>query len=171
MTDIKSGFLGSLELKPWGWPAMGGTFSSGKNNSLRSDIFSRQKMYPPPPSFGLRDWVLGREKKGICISRYLMGISARGGRWIFRRKRCLSEASSFSKKNSTVHPASPPLNRQATRRGNQINSMATAVPSPPPIHSEATPRFSPRCFRALIRVTMIREPEEPIGCPRAQAPP
>jgi len=25
-----------------------GTFSSGKNNSLRSDIFSRQKRYPTP---------------------------------------------------------------------------------------------------------------------------
>ncbi len=48
---------------------------------------------------------------------------------------------------------------------------ATAVPSPPPMHSVATPRFWPRAFSACISVTMMRAPLAPIGWPSAQAPP
>jgi len=44
-----------------------------------------------------------------------------------------------------------------------ISSIATAVASPPPIQTPAIPRFRPRCFRALIRVTNIRAPDAPIG--------
>ena len=45
----------------------------------------------------------------------------------------------------------------------QASSIATAVASPPPIHKAATPRCKPRCFKACIRVTIIREPVEPMG--------
>ena len=50
-------------------------------------------------------------------------------------------------------------------------SIAIAVPSPPPIHRVAIPRFFPCLRSAPIKVTMIRAPEAPIGCPKAQAPP
>src|SRR5690554_687019 len=105
------------------------------------------------------------------------------GVFFWQGKRCLSEASCFSQKKNTPYPAYPPLNQQARSPSNppppsqraqsrtQTTSMATAVASPPPMHSDATPRLRPRCLRALIRVMMIREPDEPIGWPRAQAPP
>lgn len=44
-----------------------------------------------------------------------------------------------------------------------IISIAIAVPSPPPMHSEAMPRLPPVFFKAPIRVTMMRAPEAPIG--------
>ena len=39
------------------------------------------------------------------------------------------------------------------------------------MQSEAMPRFRPFCLRAFSRVTMIRVPLAPIGCPSAVAPP
>ena len=63
------------------------------------------------------------------------------------------------------------LHHRCFRKQPQTNSMATAVASPPPMHSEATPRLPPVCCRALIRVMMMREPVEPTGWPWAQAPP
>ena len=48
--------------------------------------------------------------------------------------------------------------------------MATAVASPPPMHSEATPRRRPYFSSAASNVTRIRAPEAPIGWPSAQAP-
>src|SRR5690606_38073701 len=53
----------------------------------------------------------------------------------------------------------------------QASSIAIAVASPPPMHSEATPRLSPRAFSACSRVTMRRAPLAPIGWPKATAPP
>src|SRR6056300_235103 len=50
-------------------------------------------------------------------------------------------------------------------------SNAMAVPSPPPIQIAATPRLTSRRSIALSNVTIIRAPEAPIGCPKAQAPP
>ena len=50
-------------------------------------------------------------------------------------------------------------------------------PPPPPsprrrrCRATATPRRSPRARSACTSVTMIRAPEQPIGCPSAQAPP
>src|SRR5205085_9250980 len=57
------------------------------------------------------------------------------------------------------------------RAGLQASSTATAVASPPPMQSDATPRLRPLPFKALIRVTRIRVPLAPIGWPRAVAPP
>src|SRR5690554_405977 len=117
-------------------------------------------------------------------SAFLYCTSVGGcGVFFWQGKRCLSEASCFSQKKNTPYPPYPPLNQQARSPSNppppsqraqsrtQTTSMATAVASPPPMHSDATPRLRPRCLRALIRVMMIREPDEPIGWPRAQAPP
>src|SRR5712691_12392670 len=50
-------------------------------------------------------------------------------------------------------------------------SMAMAVASPPPMHRLAIPRLPPLFLSAPIRVTRMRAPEAPIGCPSAQAPP
>ena len=55
------------------------------------------------------------------------------------------------------------LHHRRFRKLPQTNSMATAVASPPPMHSEATPRLPPVCCSALIRVMMMREPVEPTG--------
>ena len=46
-----------------------------------------------------------------------------------------------------------------------------AVASPPPMHRLATPRLPPYFLTAPISVTRMRAPEQPIGWPRAQAPP
>lgn len=45
----------------------------------------------------------------------------------------------------------------------QARSTAKAMPSPPPMHSEATPRLAPRCSIAEISVTRTRAPEAPMG--------
>ena len=50
-------------------------------------------------------------------------------------------------------------------------SRASAVASPPPMHSDATPRFRPYFSSAASSVTRMRAPEAPIGWPSAQAPP
>lgn len=46
---------------------------------------------------------------------------------------------------------------------NQINSMAMAVASPPPMQSDATPRLRPRVRNAFTSVTTKRAPDAPIG--------
>src|SRR6185312_5691478 len=51
------------------------------------------------------------------------------------------------------------------------SSTASAVASPPPMHSDATPRVLPRAFSACRSVTTMRAPEAPMGWPSAQAPP
>src|SRR4051794_18956967 len=50
-------------------------------------------------------------------------------------------------------------------------STATAIASPPPMHSEATPRFPPLSASAASNVTSTRAPLAPMGWPRAMAPP
>ncbi len=52
-----------------------------------------------------------------------------------------------------------------------ILSTITAVASPPPMQIAAQPRRAPRSRIACNKVTMIRAPEQPIGWPRATAPP
>lgn len=46
---------------------------------------------------------------------------------------------------------------------NYSNSIATAVASPPPIHSAAIPFLPPVRFKAWIKVKIMREPVEPTG--------
>src|ERR1700733_14706992 len=58
-----------------------------------------------------------------------------------------------------------------SRRCLYIISIAIAVASPPPMQSDATPRFAPRARSAAISVTRMRAPEAPIGWPSAPAPP
>src|ERR1700722_17130017 len=50
-----------------------------------------------------------------------------------------------------------------TGRGFHAISIAIAVASPPPMQSDATPRFAPRARNAAISVTRMRAPEAPIG--------
>ena len=50
-------------------------------------------------------------------------------------------------------------------------STQTAIPIPPPMHSEATPLFPPTLLSACNNVTSIRQPEAPMRCPNAIAPP
>lgn len=50
-------------------------------------------------------------------------------------------------------------------------STHIAIPIPPPIHKAATPRLAPVRFKPYNRVTRILQPDAPIGCPRARAPP
>lgn len=42
---------------------------------------------------------------------------------------------------------------------------------PPPTHRDATPRFLPLFFSALINVINTRVPDAPKGCPNAIEPP
>ena len=58
--------------------------------------------------------------------------------------------------------------RRTTAAG---TSTATATASPPPMQRLAMPRRPPVRFRAVSRVTRIRAPLHPIGCPSATAPP
>jgi hypothetical protein len=50
-------------------------------------------------------------------------------------------------------------------------STIVATPCPPPIQSDARPRFASRLFISYNKVTRMRAPEAPIGCPMAMAPP
>ena len=54
---------------------------------------------------------------------------------------------------------------------NWANAIASATPFPPPRHSVATPRRSPRASRACNNVVSTRAPLAPMGCPSATAPP
>ena len=67
-----------------------------------------------------------------------------------------------------LHARGVRLERRVVRRHGRLqnahrSSTATAVASPPPMHSAATPRVLPRFRNALISVTMIRAPEAPMG--------
>src|SRR5512134_884438 len=50
-------------------------------------------------------------------------------------------------------------------------STASATPMPPPMHSDARPFFASRFAISCSSVTRMRQPEAPIGCPSAMAPP
>ena len=50
-------------------------------------------------------------------------------------------------------------------------SITIAEAPPPPLQIAAAPYFPLFCFRTLIKVTMILEPELPSGCPKETAPP
>src|SRR5690554_383330 len=50
-------------------------------------------------------------------------------------------------------------------------STARATPMPPPIHSVARPFLASRRVISCSRLTRMRQPEAPIGWPRAMAPP
>src|SRR5262249_5423911 len=65
-----------------------------------------------------------------------------------------------------LHPASP---RGRVVYAARSTTIATALP--PPRHSAASPRSSPRRPSAYSSVTSPRVPDAPIGCPSAIAPP
>src|SRR5207248_2151675 len=52
-----------------------------------------------------------------------------------------------------------------------VFSMANAIPMPPLTQSVATPRLALRFNISCTSVTVMRVPVQPIGCPRAIAPP
>src|SRR5256885_522365 len=51
------------------------------------------------------------------------------------------------------------------------SSQSLPTPPPPPRHSVATPRPPPRRRNSQTNEISTREPLEPIGCPKATAPP
>mmetsp|Transcript_39174 Transcript_39174/g.101311 ORF Transcript_39174/g.101311 Transcript_39174/m.101311 type:complete len:288 (+) Transcript_39174:65-928(+) len=50
-------------------------------------------------------------------------------------------------------------------------SKHMATPWPPPMHNVARPRLARECCISWSRSTTIRQPDAPIGCPIAMAPP
>ena len=64
-----------------------------------------------------------------------------------------------------------PVQLAVTMIDQETRSTAIAVASPPPMQSVATPFFRSWVWRAASKVTRMRAPDAPIGCPRAQAPP
>src|SRR5262249_22369553 len=67
-----------------------------------------------------------------------------------------------------VHCSSILFERSAARCNGRFEnshrrSTATAVASPPPMHSEAIPRLRPRFSSALSSVTRMRAPDAPMG--------
>lgn len=50
-------------------------------------------------------------------------------------------------------------------------SITMAVAPPPPLQMAATPNLALCCFSTLSKVTMMRQPLAPMGCPSATAPP
>ena len=50
-------------------------------------------------------------------------------------------------------------------------SMIIALAPPPPLQIAAAPYLALFCFKTLIKVTIILEPEFPSGCPKETAPP
>jgi hypothetical protein len=111
-----------------------GHFSSGKNNSLRSDIFFPARKIPHTPlptgSTGIprvKEKKVSRSARDRCTESSLsfpeckndkcfyqadarQCPSARGGCWIFCRKKMSERSELFFQKKSNSHPASPPAN-------------------------------------------------------------
>ena len=52
-----------------------------------------------------------------------------------------------------------------------IASITIADAPPPPLQIPATPILPFFCFKILISVTTILDPEDPRGCPKDTAPP
>lgn len=73
-------------------------------------------------------------------------------------------------KETTEFIKGKPCYMSEKRRGSHL-STHIAMPIPPPMHKAATPRFPPVRSSACTRVTRMREPDAPRGCPRATAPP
>src|SRR5690554_5741786 len=110
-----------------------GYFSSGKNNSLRSDIFFPVRKIPHTPlptgstgiprkkqrehpEIGVNVALVPIRHKNTAavISRLPANARRRGvAVGFFAGKRCLSEASCFSKENPTATPQARPHNRKA----------------------------------------------------------
>src|SRR5690554_2287352 len=114
-----------------------GYFSSGKNNSLRSDIFFPARKIPHTPlptgSTGIpraKAKKVSRSARDRCTesSLSLPGCkngqcfyqaktrhcpSARGGCWIFCRKKMSERSELFFKKNPTATPQARPHNRKS----------------------------------------------------------
>ena len=51
------------------------------------------------------------------------------------------------------------------------DSITIAEAPPPPLQIPAAPIFPLFCFKTLINVTTILDPDEPNGCPKDTAPP
>src|SRR6266851_387209 len=51
------------------------------------------------------------------------------------------------------------------------DSTSSAIPWPPPMHAEPTPRFAPRRFSSYRRCDVMRAPDAASGWPTAMAPP
>ena len=69
-------------------------------------------------------------------------------------------------KNINIKNSLTPARRTFRSMSNQLSlSTHRAIPIPPPIQREATPRFSPSLARLYSRVITILFPETPTGCP------
>ena len=126
----------------------------------------------------------GHDKGEVCtphvIPRFMRGTHAvmlqpasNRPAWVARMNRAMTKRErrdvydkEKEKERDTKNPASSRQRGSSSQRSAQaycMRSMATAVASPPPMQSEATPLFTPFFSMAEIRVTMMRAPDAPIG--------
>src|SRR5690606_26833586 len=145
-----------------------GYFSSGKNNSLRSDIFFPVRKIPHTPlptgsagiprkkqrehpEIGVNVALVPIRHKNTAavISRLPANARRRGvAVGFFAGKRCLSEASCFSKKNPTATPQARPHNRKA-RSPKPSRPTKREVREPKPDSQKAKLKSAPQPRQSL----------------------
>ncbi len=115
---------------------------------------------------------LRRRERASGVCRWRRVLLRRG------RRRLCSKADSPRRKDNrrsfdSARPENGPNCAQDDRSSfvQIVRSIATAVASPPPMQSAATPRCRLYFASAASSVTMMRAPDAPMGWPSAQAPP
>ncbi len=165
------------------------------SSSMRKDSFLAPRPRGPPRSraaprqrLGLGVVAIRSRITGTCSSGSVPFLTIRPRFfWIVCRAR--SSASGTMSISTTGYPvwastcAMPlPIVPDRRRRTFRFLSIDPALPErslstesatalPPPRQRVASPASPPRSLRACSRVTRIRAPLAPIGCPRATAPP
>jgi hypothetical protein len=92
-----------------------GYFSSGKNNSLRSDIFFPARKIPHTPLPTCSTGIPRGKNKCSYLANTRQCPSARGGCWVFCRKKMSERSELFFQKNPTATPQACPHIRKAGR--------------------------------------------------------
>jgi hypothetical protein len=104
-------------------------------------------------------------------SRHIQWFGRRSSHHQFVTCRSTSPADRSSRQNGGSNQPLEFLIFSSSRVLRYVASTATAIPMPPLTQSVARPRRRRCRFSAYTSVTRMRVPVQPMGCPRAIAPP
>src|SRR2546427_4249784 len=164
-----SGVRWRLHRRPW----------PGCLGGLRTRLRIRRRPGAPSGLFALGIAQEGRRAGGRPLSRehVLLGRFSPTGTDAHRpvaiasdRFRVENSPLGVTAPNEASNPSRPLLAIESRRQESHLSSTI-AMASPPPMHKVASPRCTSFSFIECNSVTTIRFPEQPIGWPRATAPP
>ena len=122
----------------------------GENNSLRSDIFSLSEKIPPPPTDGQKRYPEVERKEKVFNLVNPCCTSARGGRWIFRRKK-VSERSEFFFQEKLHLPPRRPAPQPAGYNGGHSPKSDQLKSHSRPLATTNTQRSNPTLEATLLQ--------------------